>query len=65
MFIPLDQNMPAVLVDTQTGTVLEATHVVAVPADVWNENGMEEDHSDSEIASFGQRYGVRLHVRVA
>jgi hypothetical protein len=59
---------PAVLVDTQTGTVLEASHVVAVPAEVWNENGMEdktaEGMSDSAIADFGARYGVPLFVRV-
>lgn len=65
MFVPLDENMPAVLVDTETGTVLNATGVRAVPLDVWAENlpGLD-GASDSTIADFGRRYGFPLSVRV-
>jgi hypothetical protein len=64
MFVPLDLNMPAMLVDTETGTAIFAEGVRAIPMDVWDEN-MMDDKSDSEISSFGERYGVPLFVRVS
>lgn len=58
-------ELDAVVVDPVTGTVL-GNEVRAIPADVWNENAAFLDGaSDSEIASFAERYGVPVWVQTS
>lgn len=54
-----------VLIDKETGTILDGEKVVAVPGDVYQENEAGLDGaSDSIIAGFGERYGFPLYVFV-